>query len=208
MTTDTYTGPLWVPGHPVSKGSMTCVAKHAPGHHARLVPEKTKRDPDGFVGKLPDVLAWKAQAVAANPINDPVELRVDFYMAKPGKTDFTAPVGHNIGDLDKLIRTVGDAVGGSKTNPSRLVVDDARIARIVAEKIYATDNDQEGAMIELRPYTPPAARTGEMQVRITAGRVDAMVGTIRSPQDLPRLLRAVADQMERNGTGSDTERAA
>lgn len=194
---DTYTGPLWVPGHPVAKGSMKCVTPHVGGLKPRLVPDE-RADPDGWVAKLPDALAWQAQKIARNPIDDPVELRADFYLRRPATTRFTdAPVGHGQGDLDKLVRMVGDAVGGGKTNPARLITDDSRIAKIVTEKHYATG--REGARIELVPYVPVELGSARgMPVRIIAGPSSYTVGNIRSVADLPRLLRAVADQMERS----------
>jgi Holliday junction resolvase RusA-like endonuclease len=194
---DTYTGELWVPGHPVSKGSLRCVTPHVGGRRGVLVPEKTVRDPDGWKAKLPDVLAWKAQKIAANPIDDPVELRVDFYLRRPATTAFpVAPVGHGSGDLDKLTRMVGDAVGGSKTNPNRLITDDSRIARIVAEKFYAAAGQAEGAKIELCPYLPPDPPAKGMPVTLIAGRNRVEIGAIRSARELPALLRAAADQLE------------
>lgn len=194
--TSTYTGPLWVPGHPVAKGSMKCVTPHVEKRPSRLVPDK-RADPDGWVAKLPDVLAWKARTVADNPIDDAVELDVTFHLARPKTTAYPAgPVGHGAGDLDKLLRMVGDAVGGSKTNPNRLITDDSRIARIVAEKVWAENG--EGAVIELRPYTPrPGLAPGTgLPVNVTVGRESYTVGSISSAKDLPRLLRAVAEQME------------
>jgi hypothetical protein len=199
MSRETYTGPLWVAGHPVAKGSMKCVTPHVGGRPSRLVPD-ARRDPDGFVGKLPDVLAWKAQALADNPVDAPVELRMDFFLARPKTTGFPeAPVGHGMGDLDKLIRQVGDAVGGSKNNVNRLITDDSRVARIVAEKHYANGGMAEGAMIEVLPYRPVVAMSrGAMPVRIVAGASDRLVGSIGSAEELPALLRRVADEFEKH----------
>lgn len=192
----TYTGPLWVPGHPVPKGSMKCITPHVGGRRGVLVPESTVRDPDGFVGKLPDVLAWKARKHVPQPIDKAVELRVDFFIAQGKTTSFPqAPIGHGQGDLDKLVRQVGDAIGGHKGDGG-LVTDDSRVARIVAEKHWA--NGEEGACVELVPYVPPMSYPGgNMPVRIQAGRDSYQVGAIRTARDLPRLLRAVADQIER-----------
>lgn len=195
--TDTYTGPIWVPGHPVSKGSLRCVTPHVGGRRGVLVPEKTVRDPDGWKAKLPDALAWKAQKIAADPIDDPVELRVDFYLARPKTTQFpTVPVGHGAGDLDKLTRMVGDAIGGNKSG-NRLITDDSRIARIVAEKHYAADGN-EGAMIELLPHLPlaQASEQAKLPVKLIAGRNAVTIGYIGTGAELPALLRAAADQLE------------
>lgn len=190
-----YTGPLWVAGHPVAKGSLKCVTPHVRGLKPRLVPD-ARRDPDGWVGKLPDVLGWKAQHLVADPIDAAVELNVDFYLARPKTTAFPeVPVGHGAGDLDKLVRMVGDAIGGRKGDETRLITDDSRVARIVAEKHYA-DNGNEGAIIELRPYLPPPAPGEGMPVRVQAGRVNALIGSINHISELPALLRAAADRLE------------
>jgi Holliday junction resolvase RusA-like endonuclease len=195
---DSYTGPLWVPGHPVTKGSMQCITPHVGGRRGVLVPDKSKADPDGWTGKLPDVLAWKAQKVAQDPLDAPVELHCTFAFRRPKSTAFgESPVGHGMGDLDKLTRMVGDAVGGRKDG-ARLITDDSRISRIIAEKIYAPDG-KEGATIELRRYTPPPEiPRGPMPVRLTAGRLSVNLGSIADVSSLPALLRQAADRLERN----------
>jgi Holliday junction resolvase RusA-like endonuclease len=197
--TGSYTGPLWVPGHPVPKGSQKCITPHVGKRPSVLVPDK-RNDPDGFVGKLPDVLAWRATKLAANPVDAPVEMRVEFYLQPPGpgSAHKTAPTSQHSGDLDKLVRQVGDAVGGKAAGDVRLIRDDSRICRIVAEKLYAWDG-KEGVRVELLPYTPPPRTpAGPMPVRVQAGAESYHVGSISSPRDLPQLLRAVADQIEHN----------
>lgn len=196
--TASYTGPLWVPGHPVPKGSQKCITPHVGKRPSVLIPDD-RRDPDGFVGKLPDVLAWKAPRLAQHPVDAPVEMRVEFYLEPPGPGSVhkVAPTAHQTGDLDKLVRQVGDAVGGKRRGDVRLVQDDSRIVKIVAEKLYAWDG-KEGVRVELLPYTPPPrVPSGPMPVRIQAGAESYHVGSISGPADMPRLLRAVADQMER-----------
>jgi Holliday junction resolvase RusA-like endonuclease len=193
---ETYTGPLWVPGHPVPKGSMKCITPHVGGRHAVLVPDK-RTDPDGWATKVPAVLALRAPKLVRDPVTGPVELVVDFHLKKAPTTKFRdAPIGHGMGDLDKLTRMIGDAVTTTDDHAG-LVDDDSRICKIVAEKIYSPTG-KEGASIELRPYVPPTEMSvGTMPVRVQVGRTNALVGSITSARDLPRLLRAVADEMER-----------
>lgn len=186
-----YTGPLWIPGHPVTKGSMRCITPHTGGRRGILVPEKTLANPDDWHNRVPQVLALKARRLLTSPLDGPIELIADFHIAKPKTTKFgDAPTGHGTGDLDKLLRALGDAV-----TTSGIITDDSRITRIIAEKIYATAG--EGAMVELRPYTPPPVNPhGPMPVRIQAGRLNTLVGSISDVRGLPNLLRKVADQIE------------
>ncbi len=77
------------------------------------------------------------------PLDEPVELIVNFYMLKPASVKRSLP--SVAPDLDKLIRAVGDAlaIGGVYT-------DDSRIVRISARKVYA-QGIEPGATIEVRP---------------------------------------------------------
>jgi Holliday junction resolvase RusA-like endonuclease len=189
---ETYTGPIWVPGHPVPKGSMKCIAKHAPGHSARLVPDK-RNDPDTWAGRVPQALAHQLPELVARPLDGPVTLVADFYLAKPKSTRFPqAPIGHGSGDADKFTRMIGDAMQNAG-----VVTDDSRICEIHARKLYADPTVGEGARLELRPALTVEAAGGRMPVRLQAGRVNALIGHIDDPADMPKLLRAVADQMER-----------
>lgn len=76
-------------------------------------------------------------------LDEPVELTVNFYMSKPASVKRSLP--SVAPDLDKLIRSVGDAlaIGGVYT-------DDSRIVRISARKLYA-QGIEPGATIEVRP---------------------------------------------------------
>jgi Holliday junction resolvase RusA-like endonuclease len=73
------------------------------------------------------------------PIDEPCELIVNFYMPKP-KT-VTRQLPSVSPDLDKLIRAVGDSL-----TDSGVVTDDSRIVRISARKLYA-EGIQAGATI-------------------------------------------------------------
>jgi Holliday junction resolvase RusA-like endonuclease len=194
--TDTHTGPLWISGHPVSKGSMRCVTPHVGGRRGVLVPEKTVRDPDNWHGRIPTLLALRLPQLVEQPVDGPVELLADFKLKAPKSSKFgNHPIGHGTGDLDKLLRALGDGV----TN-SGIITDDSRITRIVAEKSYAAEGGEEGCTVELRPHQTVAVDSaGRMPVRIQAGRHSYPVGAINSPADLPTLLRRVADEIERQG---------
>jgi Holliday junction resolvase RusA-like endonuclease len=95
--------------------------------------------------------AWRTAIVNAcidnlpedwQPLDEPVELIVNFYMLKPASVKRSLPTVAP--DLDKLIRSVGDAlaIGG-------VYADDSRIVRISARKLYA-QGIKPGATIEIR----------------------------------------------------------
>ena len=76
------------------------------------------------------------------PIDEPCELIVNFYLPKPASATRSLPTVSP--DLDKLIRAVGDSL-----TDSGVVVDDSRIVRISARKLYAI-GIEPGATIEVR----------------------------------------------------------
>lgn len=187
----TYTGPIWIPGHPVPKGSMKCIAKHAPGHQARLVPDR-RTDPDNWAGRVPQTLALKFPRLVAAPLDSPLCLVADFHLTKTKGTKYPqAPIGQGTGDADKFTRMIGDAMQNAG-----IITDDSRITEIHARKVYADPAVGEGARLELKP-AQPLTSTGPMPVRIQAGRVNVLVGHIGTVAELPALLRKVADQLER-----------
>jgi Holliday junction resolvase RusA-like endonuclease len=76
------------------------------------------------------------------PIDEPCELIVAFYLAKPKTVTRNLPSVSP--DLDKLIRAVGDSL-----TDSGVVADDSRIVRISARKLYA-EGIQPGATIQVK----------------------------------------------------------
>ena len=76
------------------------------------------------------------------PIDEPCELIVNFYMPKPASVKRSLPTVSP--DLDKLIRAVGDSL-----TDSGIVIDDSRIVRISARKLYA-EGIEPGATILVR----------------------------------------------------------
>ena len=76
------------------------------------------------------------------PIDEPCELIVNFYMPKPASATRSLPTVSP--DLDKLIRAVGDSL-----TDSGVVLDDSRIVRISARKLYAI-GIEPGATIEVK----------------------------------------------------------
>ena len=95
--------------------------------------------------------AWRKaivqEAIAILPddwqqIDEPCELIFNFYMPKPASVKRSLPTVSP--DLDKLIRAVGDSL-----TDSGIVVDDSRIVRISARKLYA-EGIEPGATIEVK----------------------------------------------------------
>lgn len=184
-----YTGPLWIPGKPVTKGSYRCITPHIGGRRGVLVPEKTLADPSDWHNRVPSVLALKAPRLLANPLDGPLELVADFYVKAPKTSALgleNGPIGHGTGDLDKLTRALGDGI-----TASGLITDDSRITDLHGSKSWG----EEGCRVELRP-APARTSTGTMPVRIQAGATNRLVGHIGAASELPALLRKVADAME------------
>jgi Holliday junction resolvase RusA-like endonuclease len=110
-----------VSGDPASQGSHAIM-------QGRIVQVNSKKHKAWRTAIVNEVIAtlppdWE-------PIDGPCELIVNFYMAKPASVKRSSP--SVAPDLDKLIRSVGDAlaIGGVYT-------DDSRITRISARKLYA-----------------------------------------------------------------------
>lgn len=132
---------------------MISVTFHVPGVPA---PQGSKtRTQYGMFEASKRVKPWRelvtqVAAVAADaecllaPLTPPYELEVRFLFRKPRTSRAEHPVAPTIGDTDKLVRAVGDAL-----TASGLIEDDRHIIRIVAEKSWAGD-ETPGAVITVR----------------------------------------------------------
>lgn len=103
----------------------------------------------------PKVKAWQkvvglgatmARGAGVPPADGPIELIVEFYLARP-KYLARRVTPHHLTrpDVDKLTRAVGDALTGICWK------DDGQVIRVVASKQYAEQGDQPGARITVRP---------------------------------------------------------
>jgi Holliday junction resolvase RusA-like endonuclease len=124
---------LSVTGDPASQGSHAIM-------HGRIVQVNSSKHK-----------AWRKaivqEAIATlpndwQPIDEPCELIVNFYLPKPKTVDRQLPSVSP--DLDKLIRAVGDSL-----TDSGVVIDDSRIVRISARKLYA-EGIAPGATIQVK----------------------------------------------------------
>jgi Holliday junction resolvase RusA-like endonuclease len=124
---------LSVTGDPASQGSHAIM-------HGRIVQVNSSKHKawrkaivQEAIATLPD--DWQ-------PIDEPCELIVNFYLPKPKTVDRQLPSVSP--DLDKLIRAVGDSL-----TDSGVVIDDSRIVRISARKLYA-EGIAPGATIQVK----------------------------------------------------------
>lgn len=122
-----------VSGEPASQGSHSVIN----GRIVQVNSSKHKRWRNAVVFAALDLIEedWE-------PIDDPVELSVIFYLPKP-KTA-TRELPSVMPDLDKLIRAVGDSL-----TDAGIIRDDSRICRIHAQKLYAGDRGA-GAVIRVK----------------------------------------------------------
>ena len=122
-----------VAGEPASQGSHSVIN----GRIVQVNSAKHKKWRNAVVFAALDLIGedWE-------PIDDPVELTVIFYLPKP-KTA-TRELPSVMPDLDKLIRAVGDSL-----TDSGIIRDDSRIITIHAQKLYADDRGA-GAVIRVK----------------------------------------------------------
>ena len=132
---------------------MSVVSFHAAGTPA---PQGSKtRTRFGFRESSDRVKPFRDAVVAAaaraadaeyllGPLTPPYAVELWFYIAKPRTTRAEHPVAPTVGDLDKLVRAVGDAL--TQSGPIR---DDRFIVRLYAEKAWAVDEDP-GVIVRVR----------------------------------------------------------
>jgi Holliday junction resolvase RusA-like endonuclease len=124
---------LSVTGNPASQGSHAIMYGRIVQVNSSKHKAWRKAIVQEAIATLPD--DWE-------PIDEPCELIVNFYLPKPKTVDRQLPSVSP--DLDKLIRAVGDSL-----TDSGVVTDDSRIVRISARKLYA-EGIQPGATIQVK----------------------------------------------------------
>ena len=124
---------LSVTGNPASQGSHAIMYGRIVQVNSSKHKAWRKAIVQEAIATLPD--DWQ-------PIDEPCELIVNFYLPKPKTVDRQLPSVSP--DLDKLIRAVGDSL-----TDSGVVTDDCRIVRISARKLYA-EGIEPGASIQVK----------------------------------------------------------
>lgn len=159
MTTETATLHFTVAGHAAPQGSKRLYA------HGALVESSKRVKPWRVDVRAAAETAMSEHPQTWTPFNGPVTLRAVFRFTRP-KSHYrtgrnahllrdnapTAPIGRNTGDLDKLIRAVGDAL-----TSAGVYCDDAQITTGYAAKMWADAGTPPGAMLTItgqRTVTP------------------------------------------------------
>ncbi|GAA4075626.1 hypothetical protein GCM10023066_00900 [Nocardioides kongjuensis] len=160
-----------IPGHPLTKGSMKCVGRRGRVAHVLL-----ESDDSGAKARWRAFIAdstrrgWPAgqQAVKGQPLGADITFTLDRPKSHYGtgrnagkvKAAYTAafPVGHDTGDVDKLLRLVLDALQDGDVIP-----DDCAVVDTLARKRYVDATSAEpdvlghpGVVIRLYPIEVPA----------------------------------------------------
>lgn len=135
---------LWVPGRARSKGSMVCQGGRS--HH---MVEQVKESKPWRIKVCNYVVRYVREMPAAKegvwPYEGAVELEAMFYFNRPDGEELPYPTVAWLGDLDKLVRNINDAVQ-LKTGAG-LISDDRNVVRIVAEKNWGK---HEGVNLSIR----------------------------------------------------------
>ena len=133
---------LFVPGRPAPQGSK----RHVGG--GRLV-ESSKA-----VGPWRDLVAWHAaQEFRIAPLDGPLRVSLMFVMPRPsGTPKRTTPAAVKRPDLDKLVRSVFDALSGVVWR------DDSQAVEIHAYKRLAELDETPGCRIRVASGAPRSAR--------------------------------------------------
>lgn len=135
-----------VAGLPTTKGHKTSGTART---GIRFVRESGGKKLEDWLANCQDGLRLMMEDAGADPLDVPVFYRVTFLFPRPLKLTRTYPTGKTgkyAGDLDTLLRSVGDA--GSKAG---VWVDDSLIAGCLAWKRWAPEGELGGAQIQVWP---------------------------------------------------------
>lgn len=135
---------FWVVGMPAPQGSKKAVGRAASGRTI-LVESSAKVKP----WRQDVVAAAVAARTAACPLDGPLALVVTFFLPRPASAPKRRLWPDRKPDLDKLLRSTMDAIG-----TAGLWVDDARVVRVEATKLYVGDRwalPVPGAVVGIAP---------------------------------------------------------
>ena len=132
-------------GLPIPQGSMKGYISRGPGRpHVILTSANTRTEP-----WRQDVAAQAIKAKVPHLALGPVYLEVTFFLPRPAHRPKKHVAPDVRPDCDKLIRAVLDALTSIAWR------DDAQVCSIVAAKVYATADEQVGALITVQPLGTP-----------------------------------------------------
>lgn len=138
---------LAIPGEPKTKGSMKCIGQVGKRQHVIIEDHKSAKP---WLDALTLWLRKKWQSAAAK--GQPLGAEATFTLPRPKahyRTGRNAtqlkpsapahPVGHNTGDVDKLLRVVLDALQKADVLP-----DDCAVLEVTARKAYVVPAGHHG----------------------------------------------------------------
>lgn len=138
---------VFVPGIPVPQGSLRGYVR---GGRAVLTSDNA-----GLRSWRSDVTAALAEKRPPAPIDEPVEVRLEFSLLRPlghygrrGLLDSAPLVPGRKPDLDKLARAVLDAA-----TVAGIWTDDARVVSLRATKRYVAEDQMPGVHITVVPFS-------------------------------------------------------
>lgn len=138
---------FFVPGLPVPQGSMN-VSEDGHVYHKQPGLAKWRNTVGFFAERAMRQRGWEL------PLNEPLEVRVYFYLPKPKRAKWWWPAVKP--DLDKLTRAIGDAL--SPKRGSKALFEDSRIVKWRQSKYYAADGATGVAVTLVRDPEPQTQR--------------------------------------------------
>lgn len=144
---------VFVQGVPAPQGSKTPMITKSKKVYLK---EASKKLPE-WRNRVVDALTRETAVLAEHnypwvPEDRAYQLDVTFLLPRPKSHTRKQRLNrwrYQTPDLDKLVRAICDAL-----EISGVISNDARIARLVAEKAYASPSENTGADILLRPLAP------------------------------------------------------
>lgn len=84
-----------------------------------------------------------AESLSGLPLDCPVHVELTFFMSRPKSVKRLLPTVKP--DLDKLVRSVLDAITGN------VLSDDSRVVTLTAKKFYADEEESPGVIVFVAP---------------------------------------------------------
>ena len=139
-------------GTPIPQGSKTAGVNGLGKPYLRDVNPKALKAWRETVAQA----TWRAmqeREFKIDALQGPVEMICWFYFERPKSNKTHYPTSRQVGDLDKLLRAVGDGIvdGGGMD-------DDSQICQISGAKLWADQHTRPGVMIYLAPIETPKGK--------------------------------------------------